>query len=151
MFAKFNWCNIFILKILKRTCLALYLFSNFLPMCRRQNLDLLVLLASCLVLVSRRFARNLFKLVSFSGFSEGFGFSTVFLLRLGQSYFALPFSCTLHVRSLLVIICSSRCLLFYCFQQKHITLKRLTSPIRLKQCCRLFPTNENHSSNFCPY
>ena len=35
--------------------------------------------------------------------------------------------------------------------QKHITWKRLTSPIRLKLCSRLFPTNENHSSNFCPY
>ena len=63
-----------------------------------------------------------------------FSFSSVFLVhslslglvlvRLGQHirlvsffvYFALLFSCTLHVRSLLVILCSVPCLLFCCFQ-----------------------------------
>ena len=62
-----------------------------------------------------------------------FSFSSVFLVRslsLGSVrgflvwvhlasffvYFALLFSCTLHVRSLLVILCSFPCLLFCCFQ-----------------------------------
>ena len=68
-----------------------------------------------------------------------FSFSSVFLVRslslglvtgfmvwvrLGQHirlvsffvYFALLFSCTLHVRSLLVILCSFPCFLFCCFQ-----------------------------------
>ena len=44
------------------------------------------------------------------------------LVRLGQHIglvtFALLFSCTFHVQSLLVILCSFTCLLFCCFSYR---------------------------------